>query len=78
MASAFILITCDVGKEELIINQLEKLNYITDIRIVHGAYDLIAKVEGKSPNQVREIISNKIRAMTSVRSAMSLPLRFYN
>lgn len=78
MINSFVLITCDLGKEDIVMDQLEKLNDVKDILRVHGAYDLIAKVEGKSVNEVKGILENKIRTMQQVRSAMSLPLKFYN
>ena len=78
MASSFVLITCDVGKEDAVQRQLEKLCDIKEISRVHGAYDLIAKVEDKSEEYVKEILAKKIRAITDVRSAMNLPLKFHN
>ena len=78
MASSFLLITCDVGKEDEVKNQLQQVNNIKDVLRVNGAYDLIAKVDGKNVDEVKEILEHKIRTMTQVRSAMNLPLKFYN
>lgn len=78
MVSSFLLITCDIGKEGVVINQLEKLHNVKDVLRVHGAYDLIARVEGSSTDQVREILSHKIKPLNSIRSTLNLPLRFQN
>ncbi|MFB5631395.1 MAG: Lrp/AsnC ligand binding domain-containing protein [Nitrosopumilaceae archaeon] len=78
IVSSFILITCDVGKEDAVQSELEKLNDVKEVSRVHGAYDLIAKVEDKSVEKVKEILAQKIRKMTEVRSAMNLPLKFCN
>ena len=67
-----------MGKEDAVQSQLEKLSDVKEISRVHGSYDLIAKVENKSEEHVKEILAKKIRAMTDVRSAMNLPLKFYN
>ena len=45
METAFVLINCDLGFEEQII---EELKHISDVKEVHGtfgAYDILAKVE---------------------------------
>ena len=78
MVNSFVLITCDIGKEEIVMEQLEQLNDVKEILRVHGAYDLIAKVEGKSVDEVKKILENKIRTMRQIRSAMSLPLKLCN
>lgn len=78
MVSSFILITCDVGKEDTVQSQLKQLSDVKEVSRVHGAYDLIAKIEDKSVEQVKEILAQKIRTMTEVRSAMDLPLKFCN
>ena len=45
MAIAYVLINCDLGYEEQII---EELKHISDVKEMHGtfsAYDILAKVE---------------------------------
>lgn len=78
MASAFVLITCDPGKEDSVKTQLESLYDIKEVSQVHGAYDVIAKLDSDSIDTLQGLVARKIRSMTSVRSALSLPLKNSN
>lgn len=78
MTFAYILITCNVGKEDSVLNELDKLSNIKEIYRVHGAYDMVVKMESSNVDQANEIVAAKIRTIADVRSAMNLPLKLYN
>ena len=72
MATAYVLINCDLGYEEQII---EELKHISDVKEVHGtfgAYDILAKVESDQISTLRETIMWKIRKIRRVRSTLTL------
>jgi len=72
MATAYVLINCDLGSEEQII---EELKHISDVKEVHGtfgAHDILAKVESDQISTLREIIMWKIRKIDKVRSTVTL------
>ncbi len=72
MAEAFVLINCEIGSEESVI---EKLNLITEVIEVHGtfgAYDILAKVEADNVEIIRETITWKIRKIEKIRSTLTL------
>ncbi len=72
MAISSVLINCDLGYEEQII---EELKHISDVKEVHGpfgAYDILAKVESVNAETLREIIMWKIRKIGRVRSTLTL------
>ena len=72
MATAYVLINCDLGYEEQII---EELKHISDVKEVHGtfgAYDILAKVESDQISTLRETIMWKIRRIAKVRSTLTL------
>ena len=72
MAIAYVLINCDLGYEEQII---EELKHISDVKEVHGtfgAYDILAKVESDQVSTLRETIMWKIRKIRRVRSTLTL------
>jgi len=75
---AFVLITCALGKEDSVLSNLEKLSNIKEVSRVHGAYDVIAKVEASSAEQIKGVITDEIRTINDVRSTINLPLKFYN
>jgi len=72
MSTAYVLINCDLGFEEQII---EELKHISDVKEVHGtfgAYDILAKVESANVETLRETIMWKIRKIVRVRSTLTL------
>ncbi|MFB5611374.1 MAG: Lrp/AsnC ligand binding domain-containing protein [Nitrosopumilaceae archaeon] len=70
--SAYLLITCNVGKLEEVMSQIEHLDNIKEIQKTHGAYDIIAKVESSTLDHLQKFIVQKIRTLIDVRSAMTL------
>ena len=72
MAEAFVLINCEIGSEESVI---EKLNSITEVIEVHGtfgAYDITAKLEAETTEKLRETITQNLRKMDKIRSTLTL------
>ena len=72
MAIAYVLINCDLGSEEQII---EELKHISDVKEVHGtfgAHDILAKVESDQISTLRETIMWRIRKIDKVRSTVTL------
>ena len=72
MAKAYVLINCDLGSEDKIISDLRKLEHIKDAVGTFGAYDMVAKVEAETSEQLRETVTWKIRKMDKVRSTITL------
>ena len=72
MTIAYVLINCDLGYEEQII---EELKHISDVKEMHGtfgAYDILAKVESANEKNLRDTITWKIRKLDRVRSTLTL------
>jgi len=72
MATAYVLITCDLGYEEQIIEELKHLSDVKEVQGTFGAYDILAKVESEQTNTLKETITWKIRKLNRVRSTLSL------
>ena len=72
MAKAYVLINCDLGSEDKIISDLRKLEHIKDAVGTFGAYDMVAKIEAETSEQLRETVTWKIRKMDEVRSTLTL------
>ena len=61
MATAYVLINCELGSEEAIIEQLKTLDGIVEVHGTFGAYDILAKIESSTVEVLRETITWKIR-----------------
>ena len=72
MATAYILINCELGSEESIIQQLKNLDSIPEVTGTFGAYDILTKIESPTVETLREIITWKIRKIDQIRSTLTL------
>ncbi len=72
MAIAYILINCELGSEESIIEQLKNLDGVVEVHGTFGAYDILAKIESTTVEILREIITWKIRKIDQIRSTLTL------
>jgi len=72
MSIAYVLIKCDLGCDEQIIEELKPLSDVKEINGTFGAYDMIVKVESDLYETLREIITSKIRQLDHVKSTLTL------
>jgi len=72
MATAYVLINCDLGFDAEIIDEIRQLEDVKEVHWVFGAYDILAKVESANVETLRETIMWKIRKMGRVRSTLTL------
>jgi DNA-binding Lrp family transcriptional regulator len=72
LATAYVLINCDLGSEESVISELKSIEGVTEVHGIFGAYDILAKVESKQVETLRETITWKIRKIPKIRSTLTL------
>ncbi|MGI0008391.1 MAG: Lrp/AsnC ligand binding domain-containing protein [Nitrosopumilaceae archaeon] len=72
MAAAYVLINCDMGSEESVINDLKSIAGVKNVSGVFGAYDIMAEVQTATVDELRETITMKIRKLSGVRTTLTL------
>ncbi len=72
MATAYVLINCDLGSEEVVISELKSIEDVKEVHGTFGAYDILAKVEASPVEKLRETITWKIRKIQKIRSTLTL------
>ena len=72
MATAFVLINCELDKEDDIIESLKHTDTVKEVHETFGAYDVVAKVEHSEKNKLREVITWGIRNIENVKSTLTL------
>jgi len=72
MATGYVLINCELGYEEAIIQKLKGLKGVKELLGIFGAYDIIAKVESDTIEKLRETITSEIRQIDKIRSTLTL------
>ena len=72
MVTAYVLISCDLGFDVEIIDEIKQLEDVKEVRGVFGAYDILVKLESANVETLRETIMWKIRKLNRVRSTLTL------
>jgi DNA-binding Lrp family transcriptional regulator len=72
MKKAFVLINCDIEKEEDVLLTLRKINSITEAHGTFGVYDIIVEVKADTAELLREVITWKIRKLPFIKSTLTL------
>ena len=72
MASAYVLINTEIGGEEAVIDQLKAMSEVEEVSVVYGVYDIVAKISSDTMENLKEIITTKVRHLNKVRSTMTM------
>lgn len=72
MKNAYVLINCDLGKEEDILDTLRSIKSVKEAHGTFGAYDIIAEIISENADKMREDITWKIRKLPYIRSTLTL------
>lgn len=71
-AKAFVLMNAEVGNEQELVKQLRAIPNVSEVYVVYGVYDVIAKVEAPTMEKVKETITNSLRKLEKVRSTLTM------
>lgn len=72
MATAFVLINAEIGSENDVLKDLKAIEEIKEAHMVYGVYDIIARVQTETMQQLKDTISWKIRRLDKVRSTLTM------
>ncbi len=72
MYLGYVLLNCDLGAEEYILEELRQIPEIKNAYLTFGAYDVIAEIHANSQEDFEKTVSSKIRKLTRVVSTMTL------
>lgn len=74
MAQAFVTIHCLKSQENLVIQNLNDIPEVLEIDMLIGNIELICKIAAPTYNHISEIISQKIRKITGIKSTNTINL----
>jgi len=75
MAEAYVLITCEEGYEEKIINELSEINDILTTNRVIGPYNILVKIKGETIDTVIETITSDIKSIDKIQYTLTLKVK---
>ena len=75
--TAYVLLNSDLGSDQTIIDEVKKIldgesgiNY--EVAGVYGVYDIVLKISADNAEELRSIITNKIRKIPKVQSTLTM------
>ena len=72
MPLSFVLINADLGAEDDLLKDLRDIEFVKEVYIVYGVYDIVVKIEADTLEKVKETITWKIRRLEKVRSTLTM------
>jgi DNA-binding Lrp family transcriptional regulator len=72
MPQAYVLLNVETGKEDEVLKQLKSSGAVEESYVSYGVYDLILKVKANTIEQLKEVVTGKIRTINQVRSTLTL------
>lgn len=72
MHVGYILLNCDLGTEDYILEELKRVPQVKKAYVTFGAYDIIVEIQAESQEDFDKAIALKIRSISRVISTMTL------
>jgi DNA-binding Lrp family transcriptional regulator len=72
MPSAYVLITAETGRESDVLGNLKKIEEIDEACLVYGVYDIVARATAESTDDLRDVITLRIRKLDEVRNTLTM------
>jgi len=72
MPRAFVLINVESGSEDEVLKELKTIEGVEEAYFSYGVYDLITKIKADSMDELKELVTRRIRTLSKVRSTLTL------
>jgi len=75
--TAYVLLNSDLGSDETIIAKVKEIldneaGVKYEVQGVYGVYDIVLKVSSENAENLRSVITNKIRKIDKVQSTLTM------
>jgi DNA-binding Lrp family transcriptional regulator len=72
MPRAFVLINVESGSEDEVLNEIKSLEGVEEAYFSYGVYDLITRIKSDTMENLKNMVTRKIRTLNKVRSTLTL------
>jgi DNA-binding Lrp family transcriptional regulator len=72
LATAFVLINSDLGAEDEVLKSLMGIKEVKEAHMVYGVYDIIARVETDTMQELENVVSWKVRRLDKTRGTLTM------
>ena len=74
MPRAYVLFSVGSGSEDHVLKEIKAMEGFQEAYVSYGVYDLIVKIKTDSMEQLKELVSHRLRLIANVRSTLTLIL----
>jgi DNA-binding Lrp family transcriptional regulator len=76
MPTAYVLLNSDLGSDSSIIEEIKQILHDEEVQFevqgVYGVYDIVLKLSSDNAENLRAIITNRIRKIGKVQSTLTM------
>jgi len=72
MPRAFVLINVESGSEDEVLREMKKIEGVEEAYFSYGVYDLITKIKADTMENLKDMVTRRIRTLNKVRSTLTL------
>jgi len=72
MREAFVCINASPNSIEEVFEELRACKEVQEVFRVHGVYDIIARVNGETFEELSDVINRRIKSLSEVQSVLSM------
>jgi DNA-binding Lrp family transcriptional regulator len=72
MPRAFLLINVESGFEDNVLKELKTFRGVEEAYYSYGVYDIITKIKAETMEQLKDMVTKKVRMLPRVRSTLTL------
>jgi len=72
MEMAFVLINSETGSEDEVLKALEEIPEVREAHQLYGVYGIIIKVEAETMQELKEIVTQRIRPLDKVHATLTM------
>jgi len=72
MPMAFVLINAEIGSEEEVLKELNKVEGVVEAFVVYGVYDVVAKIRADTMDKLKDVVTWHVRRLNKVRSTLTM------
>lgn len=74
MVEAIVLIQAEAGEASAVVDAITKLGGVTSADVVSGPYDVIARVEAESLDELGQLVVSRIQSLKGVTRTLTCPI----
>ena len=74
MPRAYVLFNVETGSEDQVLRDAKKIGEVEAAYVSYGVYDLIVRVKADTMQDLKEVVTYRLRRIENVRSTLTLML----